>query len=268
MKICLIKISGKAISYFGDQPGLKEMFNSLYNRYDGIVVVHGAGKEITAWSERFGIKSKFINGQRVTTKEEMKIVAAVQSGVINTELCSKINAAGIYASGFSGVDRNTFIVNEFVSDLGLVGRPELNDKIEWIKDLMKDRVVPVFSSICRDREGNLVNVNADIFAEYLALKLEVDTVIFLSDIKGISLNNKIADEIFVKDIYTGISSGEITDGMIPKLLSCASLVEKGIKNIWIGMEMNSINFNNNSGSKSDGTWIRNDRHNEKLKKTA
>jgi acetylglutamate kinase len=267
MNICLIKISGKSISSFVKQQMLKTQLQNLYDEYDGIVIVHGAGKEITEWSDKFGLESKFIGGQRVTSKEQMKIVAAVQAGLKNSELCAKINAAGFSASGYSGIDRGTFVVNHMNPKLGFVGKPDLIGSIEWIINLLKDNVIPVFSSVCRDKEGNLVNVNADIFAEQLAMYIDVRTVIFLSDVEGVKINGNIEQEITTKDIINGIKSGDITDGMIPKLMSCSSLLENGIEKIWIGLTLNSL-FNNKNNI-INGTWIKNSgTEYKKLKKTA
>jgi len=269
MKICLIKISGKAISSFTDISKLNYWLKNISEEFDGIVIVHGAGKEITEWSDKFGIESKFIDGQRVTTKEQIKIVAAVQAGLINSELCAKINAAGFSATGHSGIDRNTFMVNLFTPGLGFVGKPFLNNSIQWITDLLNEKVIPVFSSICRDKDGNLVNVNADIFSGYLALLLKANTVIFLSDVDGVIINNKIENQISTKEIRSGIKSGDITAGMIPKLLSCASLLKSGIENLWIGSSLDSIIFNNHKDDKGNGTWIRNStQRSHSFKKTA
>ena len=267
MNNCLIKISSKAISSFVDQQILRTQLQNLYEKYDGFLIVHGAGKEITEWSNKFGIESKFIDGQRVTTKEQMRIVAAVQAGLINSELCAKINATGFSASGYSGIDRDTFIVDQLFPKLGFVGKPTLNGSIGWINNLLKENIIPVFSSVCRDKEGNLVNVNADIFAEQLAMHLKVNTVIFLSDVNGVKINGNIEKEITSKNIIDGIKSGDITDGMIPKLMSCSSLLENGIEKIWIGSTQNSL-FNNKNNN-TNGTWIKNSiERDNKLKKTA
>jgi acetylglutamate kinase len=269
MKICLIKISGKAISSFSDISQINTWLSNISQKFDGIVIVHGAGKEITEWSDKFGIESKFVDGQRVTTKEQIKIVAAVQAGLINSQLCAKINAAGFSASGYSGIDRNTFVVNLFTPGLGFVGAPYLNNSTEWINNLLKEKTLPVFSSICRDNDGNLVNVNADIFSGYLAMLLKVSTVLFLSDVEGVILNNKIENQISAKEIKSGIKSGEITDGMIPKLTSCISLLKTGIENLWIGSSLDSINFDNQKDSNGNGTWITNsEQRNNSFKKTA
>ncbi len=259
MKTALIKISGKTINEFLSTNKWIKIFNSLKLEYDGIILVHGAGKTISEWSEKLGLETKFINGQRVTTKEQMEVVAAVQAGVLNSQLTAKLISSGLEATGLSGIDRGTFIAKYFEEQLGFVGKPELVGSIYWIRDLISSNVIPVFSSVCTDTKGNLMNVNADIFAESLAAALQIDTVFFVSDVAGVILGGSVKESLTENEIITGIVDGEIKDGMIPKLHSCIDLLKKGINKIWIGNELNNYSKN--------GTWIvnSNERQYELLK---
>src|SRR5690606_23351438 len=117
-------------------------------------------------------------------------------------------------------------------------------------------IVPVFSSMCRDKNGNLMNINADVFAKELAVTLNADTVFFLSDVNGVKLNGTMQNVLIEEEILDGISSGQITDGMIPKLQSCLSLIKSGIHKVWIGSDLLNINFNEHLfESNLKGTWI-------------
>lgn len=70
------------------------------------VVVHGGGASISKLLEELGIKSKFVEGQRVTSKEAMRIVEMVLSGEINKEIVALLNSQGAKAVGISGKDGN------------------------------------------------------------------------------------------------------------------------------------------------------------------
>ena len=65
-----------------------------------VVVVHGGGPQISAMLERLGIKSEFVNGVRVTTKDMIEIVEMVLCGSINKEIVSTINKCGGVLLGF------------------------------------------------------------------------------------------------------------------------------------------------------------------------
>jgi len=50
------------------------------------VVVHGGGPKITELLSDLGIDTEFVDGQRVTTKEAMRVVEMVLSGEVNKEI--------------------------------------------------------------------------------------------------------------------------------------------------------------------------------------
>lgn len=255
MKIAVLKISGKAIDVFFNSEIWKHSINKLKNEYGGVLIVHGAGSNISQWSEALGHEVKFIDGQRVTTKEVMDVVAAVQTGVLNSKIVSRLNSFGLKAIGLTGIDRGSFIAEVKNEKLGYVGVPKQVDSVQWIKDLMKDDVIPVFSSICRDKEGNLINVNADIFTEVISTSLKAESVFFLSDVNGVVLKGSVQKSINDHQILEGIINGEITEGMIPKLNSCVELLNKGINKVWIGSTNLESIFESVSGSQATGTWI-------------
>src|SRR5438067_11100668 len=65
------------------------------------VVVHGGGKAITRAMEAAGLKSNFIQGQRVTDEASVEVVEKVLSREINPEIVKTINSLGGKAKGFS-----------------------------------------------------------------------------------------------------------------------------------------------------------------------
>jgi len=255
MKTAIIKISGKSINEFLTTDKWISILNEISKRYNGIVLVHGAGKSISEWSEKLGLETKFIDGQRVTSKEQMEVVAAIQAGILNNQINAKLNSNGFESIGLSAIDRNTFTAEYINKELGFVGKPFLSGSISWIKDLINKNVIPVFSSVCKDADGNLMNVNADIFAEALATALKADSVLFVSDVDGVKINGNIKETLTEEDIINGIINGEITGGMIPKLNSCIELLKKGINKVWIGSQIINSSLNKNEGINGNGTWI-------------
>jgi len=255
MKTIILKLSGKALSSFMQDDKWSGILKELYRHYNGIIIVHGAGTTISDWSNKMDCDVKFVNGQRVTTAEIMDIVAAVQAGLLNQKIISYLHAKGLEAIGLSGVDRNLFVADYLNKDLGFVGYPKLHGNTDWVKNLLKEKVIPVFSSVCRDHEGNLMNVNADVFCEVLAASVQADTVLFLSDVAGVTLNGEVKSSLDKQEINFGIEKGEITGGMIPKMQSCLELLQKGINKIWIGDEVELQPQSKSFNSKMKGTWI-------------
>ena len=267
MKIALLKLSGKTLNDLLTTEKWTDSIKHIRSNFDGLIIVHGAGKDISEWSNKLGLKNEFVNGHRVTTKEQMDVVAAVQAGMLNAKVVARLNATGFESAGFSGIDRNTFSAEYLDKSLGYVGKPNLTGSTAWISELLEKKVIPVFSSVCADSLGNLMNVNADLFSETLALALNADTVFFASDVNGVIINGEIKHSLTEVEILKGIETGQITEGMIPKLTSCIGLLKKGIHKIWIGSKIeNDLSLIN---SNKNGTWIITKYENEyELLKTA
>lgn len=234
MKLALLKLSGKSLNEFLTNPKWFLLIVELQKKYDGLVIVHGAGKDISDWSEKLGFKSEFIDGQRITTPEIMNVVSAVQSGMTNGKIVSHLLSKGFDAIGLTGSDRNLFLAVPENIKLGLVGIPKINQSSTWILELINQKVIPVFSSVCRNEEGHLMNVNADIFSNSLAIELKADSVFFNSDIDGVIINKEVKHQMTESNINESIQSGQVYGGMIPKLNSAVELVKKGIGQVWIG----------------------------------
>lgn len=256
MKTAIVKFSGKTVNDLLKNPKWIEVIKKIKNDYDGLIFVHGAGNKITEWSYAFGIQPAFVNGQRVTDKTTMEITAAVQAGLLNSKIVSRLQSNNFDAVGLSGIDRGLFVAEYLDKKFGYIGIPKIIGNTSWLNSLIEENVIPVFSSICRDEDGNLMNVNADVFTQALAIALKADSVFFLSDVEGVKLNGVFQNFILDEDITKGIENGEIKDGMIPKLQSCKKLLENGINKVWIGSELFNIDFNNlNYQKKLKGTWI-------------
>jgi acetylglutamate kinase len=254
MKTAVVKLSGKAIDDFIKNPEWLDVIKELHSGYDGLVIVHGAGNQISEWTNALGGQNNFINGQRITDEFSMNIVAAVQAGMVNSRIVSHLCSNDLNALGLTGIDNNLFVADYTDDRLGFVGVPKANKNAAWLNELMLSLTIPVFSSICRDKAGNLMNVNADIFTNILASLLEAEAVFFVSDVKGVVLNGIIKKEIRANEISKGIADNEITGGMIPKLESCVSLLKSGVKKVWIGNSLAEMTLHGINGS-IDGTWI-------------
>ncbi len=248
MQTIIFKISGKALDEFTSNKKWIQLIQEARQTYDGVIIVHGAGSQISEWSKLMKIEPKFLNGMRVTDIKTMEVVAAVQSGLLNTKMVSYLQTNGLPSTGLTGIDRGFFRAEYINKDFGYVGIPKAEGCNKWIFDLMKEDIIPVFSTVCKDDNGNLMNINADLFTQALAESMQSSTVIFITDVDGVKLGGLYKEMISVEDIHKGIESGEITDGMIPKMKSCVEMISRGVEKLWIGKD-----FTESDSGK--GTWI-------------
>ncbi len=192
-------------------------------RYVGMnpVVVHGGGPDITAWQEKLGIESRFVDGLRITDEKSIEVVKMVLTGKINPELVSALNGLGGQAVGMSGEDGPCILVKPMAGvegvDMGLVGEvAQVNP--EPITALLERNYIPVIASLGLGYDGKSYNVNADTVAAELAVALGARKLILLTDVEGVKdKSEQLISEIRAHDVTDKIDDGTITGGMIPKV---------------------------------------------------
>jgi len=231
-KKVVIKYGGAAMT----DPKLREQVASdiVLMKLVGInpVIVHGGGPEITSYMERLGMKVEFYNGLRVTSDEAMELVRMVLVGKVNPELVSAINDHGRYAVGVSGDDGNLVTATQRDERLGRVGDVTAIDTT-IIDKLIEDDFIPVVATVAAGDDGGSFNVNADSVASELAVALDADKVIFLTDVDGLyadvdnpaslisALTPDQAEEMIVADLLGG--------GMVPKVAACVAALRGGVR---------------------------------------
>ncbi len=194
------------------------------------VVVHGGGKDITAFLERLGIKSEFKDGIRKTDDKVMEIVEMVLDGKINGKIVSSICKKGGKAIGLSG--RDSFcIISEKVE--GRVGKVK-KVKGEVIEKIIQSGFIPVFSPVTTTEDGISLNTNADEVACEIAISISSEKLILLTDEEGvIGKNNQILKTITKEEAEELIKEGIIQGGMIPKVRLAIKAIENGVKKVHI-----------------------------------
>ena len=205
------------------------------------VLIHGGGKAITNRMREAGIKARFINGLRVTCEQSIRIVEEVLSGTINPKIVETINEFGGRAVGIPG--KEVFQVTKLPLqrdekgeevDLGFVG-DVVGVELAQIRKAVDAETVPVISPIGRDANGAAFNINADTAAGAVAAALGAAKMIYLSDVPGIMRDPKEADSLIstlsIEEVQGLIEEGIIAGGMIPKVASAMSAIEKGVKKV-------------------------------------
>ena len=195
------------------------------------IVVHGGGPQISAMMERLGKKPAFHNGLRVTDAETMEIVSMVLLGTVNPQLVSAINQHGAPAVGVSGQDANMFVVSPHDEALGFVGEITKVDAT-IVKKMLGESQVPVVATLGTVSSGQAYNINADTAAGALAEALGAQKLIYLTDIAGVRSNTNDAKALLrqatTSQLRALLGSGAIDGGMIPKIESCVSAIERGV----------------------------------------
>ena len=235
-KTLVIKYGGNAMT----DDGLKKAFaeDIAFLRLAGFrpVVVHGGGPQISRMLDKLNIESEFRGGLRVTTPEAMDVVRMVLVGQVQRELVGLLNQHGPLAVGMSGEDAglftakptNTVIDGEEV-DLGLVGEVA-RVRPEAVLDIVEAGRIPVISSVAPDEHGRVHNVNADTAAGALAVALDAEKLMVLTDVEGLYRDWPDSEDVIGEISPEALRElmPRLASGMVPKMQACLEAVEGGV----------------------------------------
>ena len=231
--IVVIKLGGHAMT--SDEAMDSFARDVVLMRQVGInpVIVHGGGPMINALLDKLEIKSKFVNGKRVTDAATMEVVEMVLSGTVNKRIVQAINKQGGRAVGLSGKDANLVVCDPADPALGLVGNPsEINPEV--IRTLFENDLIPVIAPLGAGRNGETFNINGDTVAGAIAGALSADRLLLLTDVSGVkNADGDVLTEMNSDQIREMTASGVIAGGMIPKTETALTALEEGVKAVVI-----------------------------------
>ena len=232
----VVKYGGNAMT----SPELQQAFaeDVVFLRYAGVhvVVVHGGGPQITAHLDRLGIDSEFRGGLRVTTSETVQVVRMVLVGQVNSDVVSLVNAHGPFAVGLSGEDAQLFtaerrdaVVDGQAVDVGLVGEV-VDVQPAVVRALLGEGKVPVVATVARGLDGQLYNVNADTAAAALAVAVDAEKLVVLTDVEGLYADWPRSDEVISEISAEALAAllPSLSSGMVPKMEACLAAVRGGV----------------------------------------
>ncbi len=210
-------------------------------RFVGIrpIIVHGGGAEISSYMKRLDLPVQFVDGLRVTDAATMEVAKMVLVGKVNKEIVSLINSKGAAAVGLCGDDGLLLKAEKLVKkdakgeaiDLGQVG--EVSEVNVDLLTLLEADYVPVVASVGVGADGRSYNINADTVAGALGAALNAEKLIFLTDVTGllrdVSEESSRVSECTAQELEAIIETGEVSEGMIPKLEAILTGLRGGVR---------------------------------------
>jgi len=237
----VIKIGGSVVD--GLHPSTLADIKAIAEK-EKLVFVHGGGKDVTATATKLGKEQKFIVSpggvrSRYTDKETSEIYTMVMSGKINKAIVGMLLRQGIKAVGIAGIDggilkaerkKKLVIVNEkgrkMVIDGGYTGKINAVDPA-LVNKLVESGYVPVISPIALSEDYDFLNVDGDRAAAYIAGGVKADRVMFITNVNGLMLNEKLVTAMTLEQAKDALP--KIGFGMEKKVLACTEAIEMGVK---------------------------------------
>lgn len=210
------------------------------------VIVHGGGPQIGNMLKQIGKKSEFVNGMRVTDTETMDIVEMVLGGQVNKDIVNLINQQGGHAVGLTGKDGSLISARKMrfeenapgmdaseIIDIGHVGEVESIDA-SILNMLMKGDFIPVIAPIGVSKDGQSYNINADLVAGKMAIALNAEKLILLTNTAGVmDKNEKLLTGLTAEQVEELIKNETIYGGMLPKIGCALDAVKSGVQSAQI-----------------------------------
>ncbi|HEX9614933.1 MAG TPA: acetylglutamate kinase [Bacteroidota bacterium] len=200
-----------------------------------MVIVHGGGKEITDAAAKFGIETRFVNGQRYTDDQMVRVVLMVLAGAINKEIVHLINRNGGNAIGICGVDNGLLKARKLTAngvDLGSVGSI-VSVNTSFLQMMLSNAMMPVIAPVAAGESEGILNVNADVAAAAVASALKAEKLVYLSDVEGILANGLLVSTLTETEAKRMVDRGDIFGGMIPKVQSAFETLAAGVNKVHI-----------------------------------
>ena len=238
-KLTLIKVGGKIVEEPDTLQQLLRDFSSIEGHK---VLVHGGGRSATRIASQLGIESQMVNGRRITDAEMLKVVTMGYGGLVNKNIVAGLQSLQVNALGLTGADMNIMRSDKRPVkdvDYGFVGDvKEVNADV--LASLIQQGIVPVLAPLTHDKQGHMLNTNADTIAgevaKALAKYFDV-TLMFCFEKKGVLLNEdddeSVIPEIDRASFQKYVAEGIIQGGMIPKLENAFQAIEAGVKEVII-----------------------------------
>lgn len=245
--IFVIKMGGNIIS---SPDALKTLISDIKDITFGgvrVLLVYGGGKPIDDALASEGIVPNKIEGRRVTSPQDLKIIQRVLAGDLGFSLYSTMAQVGLHGLLLNALPHEWTTVAmrpKEPIDLGLAGIIQ-DVHVQPIHDLFRHTqfVATPCLAVCDDGRGTVVNINADTVATELAIGLKAHKLIFLTDVDGVMVNGAVTSVLSDQDATKLIANGTALGGMKIKLESCLKALSKGVKRIHIinGLNPDSLN---------------------------
>lgn len=239
MKLTVVKIGGNVI----DNQEFCRSFLQDFSQIEGPkILVHGGGKIATNIAEKLGIETLMVDGRRITDKPMLDVVTMVYGGLVNKSLVAQLQSFNTNAIGLTGADGGVILsrkrpVKEI--DYGFVGDIEKVDSGQ-IAGMLGQGLTPVFAPLTFDRDGNMLNTNADTQAQAVAVAMAEEfevNLVYCFEKKGVLSNPEDDDSVIstlIPLLYEQYkASGAIFKGMIPKLDNAFKALSEGVSQVII-----------------------------------
>lgn len=242
----LVKVGGETLKEPADRLRLAQDLRAVLDQGAHLTIVHGAGPQITKLAERLGVSSVFKAGRRVTDAAMLEAVAMAMAGQVGPQLLAACLQAGVPAVSTPAASAGVAVGRKRPPrkvtgepepvDYGLVADIEATDGT-LLHALWQAGLTPLLSSLVADRQGQLLNLNADSLVTSLTRAVRFDDVVLVTGAAGVYRDladpQSLLPELTAAELPGLLESGVVQGGMIAKLEEVQTILAQGASAVWI-----------------------------------
>lgn len=238
-KLHIVKVGGHLVN---DADALQEVLSAFAKMDTPKILVHGGGRHATALATKLGISPKMIEGRRITDAAMLEVAVMSYAGLSNKKIVAQLQQLDVNAVGLSGADGNCIeAVKRPVKeiDYGFVG-DIVNVNAAVFTSLAAQDFVPVLCAITHDKNGQLLNTNADTIAAQVAIALSATYEVSLfycfehaGVLRDIATPTDVISHLNATQTETFVEEGVIHQGMVPKLHNGFDALKNGVNEVVI-----------------------------------
>lgn len=238
-KLHIVKVGGHLVN---DADALQEVLSAFAKMDAPKILVHGGGRHATALATKLGISPKMIEGRRITDAAMLEVAVMSYAGLSNKKIVAQLQQLDVNAIGLSGADGNCIeAVKRPVKeiDYGFVG-DIVNVNAAVFTSLAAQDFVPVLCAITHDKNGQLLNTNADTIAAQVAIALSATYEVSLfycfehaGVLRDIATPTDVISHLNTTQTEIFVEEGVIHQGMVPKLHNGFDALKNGVNEVVI-----------------------------------
>jgi acetylglutamate kinase len=242
----VIKLGGEVVAS-AHMAAIAADVAEMQARGERVVVVHGGGAQATELQKKLGQTPRIVAGRRVTDADALEVIKMVVAGKMNVDACSALLAAGATPVGLHGASALTVRATRRPPRVVAGAGPEPVDfgQVGDVAGINRDLIallsdagyVPVVACLGADERGAVLNINADVVANRIAIALDAKALVLVSDVPGVLRDvgdpTSRIPRLSVAEGRRAIAGAVVTGGMIPKLEESFAAIAEGVRAVHV-----------------------------------
>ena len=214
-----------------------------------VVLVHGGGPQLDRAAKERGLETRKVAGRRITSPETLALAKEIWVDGLGARLVGELSKQGEAAVALSGSDdgllqarrRPPAVITDDAGhpqtvDFGAVGDP-VSVNADVLSAVLAKPAVPVVSPLAVDADGNLLNVNADTVAAWLAVGMGAAKLILATEAPGVLEDPTDPTSVLhwtdLAELTELENQGVLSGGMRPKLAAMRHALDNGVARVHV-----------------------------------